>query len=103
MVNITNVTRPAMPTNLTGPLDLAQFVNTSTAGFFGIGLVCAVWLLTFLFMGLYKKEAALLTASFTAWLTAVLLGAGGLVNEWVIGLTFVATVASAVLAYLANK
>lgn len=71
-------------TNITSPERLLAVPNQTTSGGFWTGITFMIWIvLTLIFLG-FNFEIALLTSSFIALVASILLAYAGLVAWWVV-------------------
>lgn len=86
MYNISNGTG-----NLTNAQDLAQYmtwVNSATGGWLGNVIVAIVFILALILLNRNQSGEAFIGSSFIAFMTALLLSLIGVVNGWVVVITF---------------
>ena len=89
----------ANATNITGVTGLLQYNNTVTDGYFGMFFLAALWIVSFLALSTYRKDAAIVPATFVTWLVCALFVAIGLADT---GLLMWFT-AGLVMSFLLNK
>jgi ABC-type transporter Mla maintaining outer membrane lipid asymmetry permease subunit MlaE len=84
--------------NITRPYELITYTNTVTGGMYGVVVVLAVFIVSFMALKNYKTSAALGASTFITTLLAIMLRLMGALSDTILFLCFFATLGS--LCYL---
>lgn len=85
----------ARPENVTGASDFfINYTSTITMGWWGYGILLAVFSISYLSLSTYNPRKAFAASSFTTFVSTVILSAFGVVGGYVFTLTALMVVAS---------
>lgn len=90
-------------TNMTGIVSIMSYVNVVTKGLFGMGVLVAIALISFLTTTVYSYQKALGISSFISFLTALLLMGMNLINGQVFFVSVIYLVIGLIALYVENN